>query len=540
MSATAVPTVTTFQTPDVSGVSVGALVEEVRRVCPTPTHILQIAAVLESGGLTDALAQKRYGYPNVFALAEVVASQLPRSVPEAPEAHPLRRGRYAALNDYARGPLSLLPMVLLSLIITLYQDYGRWTTTQVLTLSLSMMGSLLATSGFVQAASRKSSSYLSQGYAKTAGRVLRNSVAAALIFVLVAGVGAVGAALLFRALSPADGILMLVAYLSLSCLWLMALGLGLFNRMPWFGAGLGVGLGVSYAGLQGLTRLGWARETVMLSAVMLGLCSAIGVMLWALRRSLAQEIAASPVGAHDVVLAPLAQILFNLASYFVYGVCYVLLILAGHTFGWLGCLPPGVTRTEALTATELGLTLALGGFILTSGVAEHTMRRFWEVVQVYQRRIPLQRPSAFSAKMREFYRHERRRYGGALAGSSAALFAGVFGLATALRQTGWTALPWNDATTMVLGLGLLGYGALALGLFDCMFMITLGRPGWAIRCLGLAALMTLVGCVGLGRGLSYQYGAAGILIGGVTFVGTAHRRFLQLLAHLDYFYYASF
>ncbi|MBN1920144.1 MAG: hypothetical protein JW892_02775 [Anaerolineae bacterium] len=540
MSATAIPTTTVLQTPKTSGNSLDELVEQIQSVCPTPVHTLQIVALLESGGLTDALAQKRYNYPNVFALAENVAQHMLPAAPALPPSRALPRNRYAALNDYARGPLSLLPMILLSLMITLYQNYGRWATTQVLTLSISMMGSLLATSGFVQAASRKSSSYLSQGYAKTAGRVLRNSMWVALVFVLIFGLGVLGVALLWGWLSVADGVLMLVAYGSLSCLWLLALGLGLLNRMHWFGVGLGVGLGVSYGGLQGLARLGLAHAVVMSGAVALGLLSAAGVMILVIRRSLAQEIAASPVGAHDVVLAPLAQILFNLAPYFLYGVFYVLLILAGHTFGWWGRLPPGVTRTEALTSTELGLTLALGGFILTSGVAEHTMRRFWEVVQAYQYQISLHSAQVFSVRMREFYRRERWRYGWVLLLSSLALWGGVLGLGGVLQRSVWMTLPWNASARLIFQLGLLGYAALALGLFDCMFMITLGRPGWAIRALLAGTLATLITCLALGQWVSYQVGAAGILAGAVVFLGAAHYRFLRLLANLDYFYYASF
>lgn len=541
MSATSVPTVTALETPVVSGASLQALVAAVQEVCPTPVNVLQIAAVLESGGMTDALARKQHGSADVFALAVDVSARLHRKDPAVPPlVRPPQIGRYGDLSDYARGPLSLLPMLLLSLIITLYQNYGQWEIAQVLTLSLSMMGSLLVTSGFIQAASRKSSSYLSQGYAKTAGRVIRNSVLIAFVCMLALGGGALGIAFMLGILSLADGVLMGIAYVSLSCLWLTALGLGLLNQMHWFGIGLAVGLGVSYGVLWGFTRLSLSREGVMLSAVSLGLICALLVMWLVIYRSLARAAAVSPVGTRDVVLAPLRQILFNLAPYFIYGVLYVILILTGHTFGWLGRLPQDLPRAEALAIAELGLTLALGGFILTSGVAEHTMRRFWEVVQVYQHRISLHQASAFSAEVHQFYRREYRRYFWALLGSSAALFGGVVWLMALLQQFALVQLPWKPATAMIFGLGLVGYGALALGLFDCMFLITLACPGWAIKAVLGGAAATLALCVGLGRLISYQYGIIGVLGGGLIFMGLAHHYFRRLLAHLDYFYFASF
>lgn len=168
------------------------------------------------------------------------------------------------------------------------------------------------------------------------------------------------------------------------------------------------------------------------------------------------------------------------------------------------------------------------------------MRRFWEVVQAYQYQISLHSAQVFSVRMREFYRRERWRYGWVLLLSSLALWGGVLGLGGVLQRSVWMTLPWNASARLIFQLGLLGYAALALGLFDCMFMITLGRPGWAIRALLAGTLATLITCLALGQWVSYQVGAAGILAGAVVFLGAAHYRFLRLLANLDYFYYASF
>ena len=143
------------------------LVDEMTRGCAMPVGTLQVAALLETTGITDAIARRRYGFSDVFALAEALADRLPRAAPsgfEAAKEGALASQRGELLRDISRGPLALLPMVLLSLIIAVYQGIGKWPPGHVLALSMAMVGSLLVTSGFVQAASRKGASYLCQGY----------------------------------------------------------------------------------------------------------------------------------------------------------------------------------------------------------------------------------------------------------------------------------------------------------------------------------------------------------------------------------------
>ncbi|ALG06746.1 hypothetical protein [Kibdelosporangium phytohabitans] len=66
---------------------------------------LQIAAVLESQGFTDQVAQERYGVKDVFALAVVVFRHLPREV-EARQDEQRARRTFRVLSH---GPLFLLP-----------------------------------------------------------------------------------------------------------------------------------------------------------------------------------------------------------------------------------------------------------------------------------------------------------------------------------------------------------------------------------------------------------------------------------------------
>lgn len=83
------------------------LVERMRPVCVEAVDVMEIAAVLESDGITDALALSRYGSPDVFDLAERLRRITPRR-PAAtlPAPSPWRSG---GVRHLLRGVLFALP-----------------------------------------------------------------------------------------------------------------------------------------------------------------------------------------------------------------------------------------------------------------------------------------------------------------------------------------------------------------------------------------------------------------------------------------------
>jgi hypothetical protein len=83
------------------------LADRMRPVCREAVDVMEVAAVLESDGVTDALAQSRYGSPDVFHLAERLCADIPRDPsPSVPVDGPWRsRG----LEHLLRGALFGLP-----------------------------------------------------------------------------------------------------------------------------------------------------------------------------------------------------------------------------------------------------------------------------------------------------------------------------------------------------------------------------------------------------------------------------------------------
>ena len=280
------------------------LVTEVQRACARPVNQLQVAALLESAGVTQAVAMERYQHPDVFALAGVVA-KLMRSTASAPVAvqrvaAPPPERRMETMMDYMRGPLALLPIVLLSLTIMVYQGFGQWQTAQVLTMSMAMIGSLLVTGGFVQAFSRKGSSYLSQGYVRAAQHIVSKIVVVALVTMLVTA-GLLVALLRIAGWLSRDNMgLLAVAYIALSVLWLVAGVLFLLKQAHWFGIGIAVGFGLSCLCLEVLAPTHLARGAIMLLAATVGMTGVLAVSALVIRWTLFRESTASPVGNQPV------------------------------------------------------------------------------------------------------------------------------------------------------------------------------------------------------------------------------------------------
>jgi len=520
------------------------LAEEVRRACGQPVNVLQIAALLESAGVTEAVARQRYQHASVFALAEQVARLMLRM-----DGAPVARRQVVALpqersletvKDYMRGPLALLPIVLLSLTIMAYQGFEQWRPGQVLALSIAMIGSLLVTSGFVQAFARKGSSYLSQGYVRAAQRVVNMIIGVAVVVVIfTAGLFAV----LLRWsgwLSPDDIGLMAVSYVALSLLWLASGVLSLLKQAHWFGGALAAGLGLSYLCLRGLASTPFPRPMIMLLAVIMGMTGTLMVVVLVVRGALSREAVAADAGNRPIILAPAAQLVVGLVPYFGYGVLYIVFILSGHVGGWLGAFRTAARPMEAVGTVEMGLTVAVGGFILASGVAERTMRRFWERVQVYQTKTVQTRPDGFGRMVREFFLEEQSYFLAALVFCSFVVAIGLLVLLLLFLASGMTALPWSNQATVVFVIGLVGYGMMAAGLFSCMFMITLSQPWAASSAVVSGIAVAVVTGLAFSNVLPYQYATLNVVAGGLALMLISRKRLWRILKDADYFYYTSF
>ena len=520
-----------------------ALAEEIKKRCDRPVSMLQIAALLESAGITDAVAIGTYQAADVFDLAGQVTEKVWGAQPifmHGKLVTIVEDPRSVVISDYARGPLGFVPMVLLSSIIMIYQQFGQWTSTQALSMGVAMLGSLLMTSGYVQGASRKGTSYLTQGYINAAREITRLILGQS-FFTLVITCVVVGVTMYsFEILPTADIALMVIAFFVLSCIWLVAAVMFMLDLTHWFAVALGIGVVLSYVTLKLSALLPIRPNQTLMLATIFGLFGVVAFGYYMVRRDLNRREAESEVGTQAVVLPPAPQLIVNLAPYFAYGMCYVLLIMSVHIASWIGRLPDGVSRVMAISDVEVGLTVALGGYIMSGGVAEHTIRRFWRRVQYFQARTPQWRPEIFGRTVRKFFYDEQMKFLSTLGvASTIILLLTMVGILVA-RTRVVNVIPWSGATTIIMLTGLVGYGLMAWGLFNCMFMITFSQPGLAVK----SVLVGIVFSLAMGSVISlwwgYQFGVIGMIFGSTAFVIVSIASRNHLLEHADYYYYASF
>lgn len=166
---------------------VAGLVERMRPRLGRPVDAMQVAAALESDGLTDRSARDDYGRPDVFVLAEEVFRRLdprvrPPAVPPVAPADAVRAAR-----DLSHGLLYLMPGVLLPAVLAILAE-------RPVVLALLVVGPF----GWVWSGGTAWLAYrlVGRGLVRASGRLLRWSallgpvIAAAATAALAGGTGA--------------------------------------------------------------------------------------------------------------------------------------------------------------------------------------------------------------------------------------------------------------------------------------------------------------------------------------------------------------
>jgi hypothetical protein len=438
------------------------------------------------------------------------------------------------LADYARGPLALLPGVVLLLVIRVYAALGQWESGRVLALGLGMTVSMLLTGGFVQAVSRRGSLYLGLGNRRAASQFLRITTGWALACVVAAAALSV---LLMAALglfTPAERFAFGLAFAGLGAIWLLAAGLVLVQAPGWLGAGLALGL-VAGVATDRMTAL--ISSLHLTAGTVIGFVVTLGIIWSAVNRGLDSK-PGKPAGS--VRLPSISYLAYEAAPYLAYGFLYTLLILLPHLLGWLGALGPGQDRLGAMNGIEMGLTLALLPMALAGGAAERALRLFWGQAKLVQAATQGHDPRQFGEALIRFYRRKLELYLVILAGGSLAAYLLFQAAWNAGLLNRWLQLSDLNTAAFVFRASLIAYCLLGWSSFNCMFAITMGRPRQPLRA-ALAGIVTLlVVGIPLSLGLHFSYAPLAFIAGTLAFTWVSSRSTRQLLRSADYYYFSSF
>jgi polysaccharide biosynthesis protein PelF len=391
--------------PSETGAPVEGLVEELRELAPQPVDALQLAAVVESVGITDATAQSAYGATDTFALAESAFAELQdRPVParalRTPGSAPAHSRDLSSL-DTARVPwLTLVPTIALLVAIAWVSGSGNWTPTQVLALVTGITTGMICTTGLALALVRRGSTLVSLGKLAALRRFVLGGVVAAVS--VTAGVALAIALPDWPGLAFAadEATTFVGAALVLSVVWTLATCLSLVAAGGWTGVALLSGVAAGSATDLALPDGGAG----LAAAVAVAVAVAVGVMVLALGRGLAREIGPEP--SRDRTLPGLGYLTLEGLPYAAYGTVAVLLFFAIHVIGglWLGYGSP-----DAL-ALELGLFLPLVPSLLALGTSERLMRAFWARTRTLQHTLVVDDAARFRSEADAHFREGTRRF----------------------------------------------------------------------------------------------------------------------------------
>ena len=438
------------------------------------------------------------------------------------------------LIDYMRGPLVLISAVMLLLIIGAYGALGEWGNEQILALSIGMTCGMLISSGFAQAIVRRGSIYLSLDDSGAASRFLRLSAAVAGTCIAVVAIMVVLITNYLGVLDASSRLTFSLAFVGLAAIWLIAAELSLVQATGWLGIGLAAGLAAGV--ITDRAAALWSEAHLALGTIV-GFTLALGLMLKALNDRLNAK---SSGRSSPVVLPSVAYLVHEAAPYFTYGLLYMIFILTPHILGWFGIIHAQQERSWAVASVEVGLTLSLIPVILVGGVGEHALRLFWLRARELQATLPGTDPDRFGAILVKSYWQQLRRYLAILTGISLVAYILFRASISSGLLSSRVQLPSLEAAEYIFNASLIAYWLIGWGLFNCMFCVTMARPGLAWRAVVIGLVTMLIVGVVLSLSINFVYAALAFIAGGAAFVAVSSLAIRHLFESASYYYFSSF
>ncbi len=497
-----------------------SLAYELARRVPRPIDMLEISAVLESMGITDAVAHEDHDQPSVFALAErllpsvrIIAAGQPAPLEVRREEPPRELvATKMVMTASARGVLALLPLLLVASSMQALAMLG-WSSRSVFALSFGLTAAMVLTTGPLLAIARRASIYLGFGYRALAQGFLARSLLTMIVATMATAAGLFLVLTLLGSFRADDRGIFAGSLAAFALLWLLIAGVAIAGSSTLVGIGLFAGLGVGAA-------TGAASQSVPLG------------LAYAYSASVAFLAAASiwlltAPNEPGVRVPGLGTTLLEGLAYARYGAAFGVLLLEPHVLGWLGARGD-LTRLSVLTTVELSFSLALPPLLLATGVLERAMRSFWPFAQD---RHESETGKRFCASLGGFHRRRQVAYVATVAG---------FGLiVAAVFEAAFYAGELRSADQLVVLAALTSFLLLAVGQFNCLFLLGFSRPNEAFAAVAYAvAALTALG-VPLTL-VDFRYATVGFLVACGVFAAVSDRAWTAVCARADYHYATAF
>lgn len=514
--------------------SLARLANQVLEANPDVQDVLDVAALIESFGYSDARIAREFGVPSVFELADAVHRELghrilhetlpPNTAPPWPRTALTMLGQFVHGLTFAVPMLvSITAMILLKISFAAYQNFD---VEQATALALATLFSFLTTGGFTQA--------MAYIYYVLVGAEEHDAVIATLSLMMRWGMAVTALfclALLvvdtaFPILPPAVLLFALAYTLPLSAMWLSYTGMYVLRREYLLTVATALAIGISYL----LWRSGRVDVTIaQVIAMLIGSFLTIAMALYLLRRR-ADESRHRTVGR--LIRMRISHLAYGSSPYFVYGILYFAFVFADRLVSFTtntSFLPLGIWFRGPY---ELAMDWALLTLILPLGAAEPFVTLLLSWLTRAEQRVAARTLGRLTVRMRALYLGS---LGGlALVGGIGFLLTRVLLVLVQRLPLFAGRVPIHGGEPLVFTVASLAYAMLVVGLFNVLLLFTLARPRSALRSFGLALIVDLgVGLFFSRLGNSDSLAVIGLAAGVLYLVVATSLELLRVIQTID-------
>jgi len=513
-----------------------------------PMDVRAVAATLESLGLRDVDAQTDFGAENLFALAEDIYGRARQRVVAQNGLSPFippkggergggvrRIGRF--FKFYLKGSLFAAPITTqIIILLALGSSLWAWLSfseRQATVIAVGTILSYIVTGGFSQAISRRGMFYWKQENYLLAKRTSQDFLQVGIILTLAVAILMYIGNLILPFFEQDMILICIMYFVLLSGLWLNLSTLYMLEQH------LAILLTTVIGGVLVwviMTYVGWGIYIAHAIGIF---ASNVIAFLWGYQ-VLARR-ARDVAGAQKLARMPRYSIIaWSVGPYFVYGVLYFGFLFLDRVVGWSAPYSPGGEPSPYIlwfrTAYEVGIDLALISLILTIAMLEYTINEFSTMIIPTQESVDASDVPRHNRSFKAFYVRQLIL----LVIVASISMAVSTTIVDRLRMLPWAAMGDDVITPFVYRWGMVGYAFLSLGLLNAVFFLSLSRPYFVLRAIGLGFIVNLVVGVVLSRIVVYYYSVIGLVAGTFVFGVLSTRYTWRVMNELDYYYYSSY
>ena len=498
------------------------IVERVAGVCPRPADPLEVTAVLESLGYTDAVIRELTSHHDSRSLGRSLYATMhvhgvDRPAKPAP-AHSRRDDLRVLVQTFSLSSIYALPWVVTFVLQRWHPEMLQVPQQTAAPLALALMFSLIVSGGFVQCMARKGTFYTGLGQPALGAEVSLRIWWLGTMALGASAVVALGAAWYFEIFEPRFAALGAICYILLGTLWLTCGALWLERRYWHVPAAFAGGAAAFVVARQAAATPFVAQVT----AGMVALAIALGLMARALRRHRRNT-------GRRLALPRPAVLVRALAPYFCYGVGYFAFVFADRLAAGSAVPTTSGLQFSVDGRYQAAMDAALLCFLISMAAVEFLNYRF---VHFWQREAAQWAPSSGEA-----YRARVRRS----CSRSRMIVAAAFGVTVCLvallpsvRQT-----LSDPVTARVWILGLAGYLLLELALFNSLALFSVNAPVAVLRALLAGLVVNAAGGYLLSNAFGPMFAACAMAAGAAVFLWRSDRALSTSLGRPGYGCYVS-